>query len=285
MIESANNAQAECEVDSEGEIDSECLAESVTNAYELVMSVYKMEVPTYHDMVGTIATLSSIIAPVGVPQVLEAATVLVEKMEKGEPIDATAIFDAAKAASGINAAFAAIMQIAQLCKEIGQLGLTAAGRKWDLGFDKSCWLQTRPRKFEDPGAGNACPAGLTFDAKHAKCLADCTLGGVAAGLVCQGKCPKGTTLHGSICVDNDLDPETFPDSAKWITEVQSFGEKVSYDTMSQAILQGEGTKAADKKNLESNASSTWSAMSMEAVIMAASESKKLALTRCKMYTP
>ena len=101
------------------------------------------------------------------------------------------------------------MQLAAICKEVGQLGLAAAGRKWDLGYDRSCWLQTRPRLYAKPKAGNTCGPGLTYDDEFKMCFGGCSQGGTGAGIVCQGKCPATTTLHGSICIDNSIDPEYY----------------------------------------------------------------------------
>ena len=98
------------------------------------------------------------------------------------------------------------VQMATLAKELGQVALSAAGRKWDLGYDRSCWRQTKARDASYPlKPTNKCPDNLTYDKEFDMCFGECPYGGEGAGFVCVGTCPKSTTMRGAVCVDNDLD--------------------------------------------------------------------------------
>ena len=67
---------------------------------------------------------------------------------------------------------------------------------------------------------------MTYDKVNKVCLGDCEGGMMSNGVMCVGSCPPNTTLHGSVCVDNELDDTNHGE--KYQHKLEKFGKSMSW---------------------------------------------------------
>ena len=287
LIQSAAEGYASCEVNADGEIDAECETETIKNAIGLVDSIRNLRRPKFADAIGTAAVIASALPCPIVPAVLEAGAVFVEKLEKGERPDVSTLWDMGLAASAAAPEVKIAMQIATICKEIGQITLnrvyraTGVSPGWAPGYDRSCWVQTKNREFKHPYRKEVkCDEGWTHDPDLNLCLGPCTQGGTGAGLVCQGSCPPKTTLIGSICIDNKMDPSKYGYGTLKKSMIEYAGTN-TYSNFSKYIRESKSVEEVLKGNLQTMATD----IAFEAIMFGAANARSYSLTRCNMYTP